>query len=183
MHSIGVDVGGTFTDIVAVDSADRLSILKVLSSTRDFSDAICSGIEQMVRAGEVVPSEVRRLVHASTVATNAVITGTGAKVGLITTEGFRDVLEIGRLRYPRLYDMDWDKPPPLAPRRLRQEVSERIDYQGQVVRPLEPASVEAAMDRLLAAGVESIAICLLNAYANSEHEQRIADYVRQRAPG
>ena len=183
MHSIGVDVGGTFTDIVAVDSAGRLSILKVLSSTRDFSDAICSGVEQMVRDGEVVPGEVRRFVHASTVATNAVITGTGAKVGLITTEGFRDVLEIGRLRYPRLYDMDWDKPPPLAPRRLRQEVSERIDHRGQVVRPLEPASVEAAIDRLLAAGVESIAICLLNAYANSEHEQRIADHVRQRAPG
>lgn len=183
MHSIGVDVGGTFTDIVAVDSAGRLSILKVLSSTRDFSDAICSGVEQMVRAGEVVPGEVRRFVHASTVATNAVITGTGAKVGLITTEGFRDVLEIGRLRYPRLYDMDWDKPPPLAPRRLRQEVSERIDHRGQVVRPLEPASVVAATDRLLAAGVESIAICLLNAYANPEHEQRIAEHVRLRAPG
>ncbi len=182
MHSIGVDVGGTFTDIVAVDSGGRLSILKVLSSTGDYSDAICTGLEKMVRAGEVVPSEVRRLVHATTVATNAVITGTGAKVGLITTEGFRDVLEIGRLRYPRLYDMEWDKPPPLVPRRLRQEVSERIDYQGQVVRPVEPASVEAATDKLLAACVDSIAICLLNAYANPEHEQRIADYIRQRAP-
>ena len=183
MHSIGVDVGGTFTDIVAVDSDGCLSILKVLSSTGDYSDAICTGLEQMVRAGKVVPSEVRRFVHASTVATNAVITGTGAKVGLITTEGFRDVLEIGRLRYPRLYDMEWDKPPPLAPRRLRQEVAERIDYRGQVVRPLEMASVESATDKLLAAGVDSIAICLLNAYANSEHEQRIADHIRERAPG
>ena len=183
MHSIGVDVGGTFTDLVAVDDAGRLSLLKVLSSTGDFSDAICEGVEQMVRAGEVVPGDVRRIVHASTVATNAVITGTGARVGLITTEGFRDVLEIGRLRYPRLYDMDWDKPPPLAPRRLRQEVSERIDYRGEVVRPLDPASVEAAVDKLLAAGVDSIAICLLNAYANSEHERQIADCVRQREPG
>ncbi|MGI9335984.1 MAG: hydantoinase/oxoprolinase N-terminal domain-containing protein, partial [Gammaproteobacteria bacterium] len=181
MQSVGVDVGGTFTDIATVDADGRLAILKVLSTSGDFSDAIVSGVEQMVRAGDVVPGEVRRLVHAATVATNTVITRTGAKVGLITTDGFRDVLEIGRLRYPRLYDMEWEKPPALVPRHLRCEVKERIDFQGQVVHALDPASVEAATEKLLDARVDSIAICLLNAYVNPEHEQRIAAHIRERA--
>ena len=182
MQSVGVDVGGTFTDIAAVDPSGRLSIVKALSTPDDYSDAILAGLAQMIEAGDVIPGEVRNLVHAATVATNTVITGTGAKVGLITTAGFRDVLEIGRLRYPRLYDMDWDKPPPLVPRHLRQEVSERIDFRGRVVRPLESASLAAAADKLLSNGITSIAICLLNAYANPEHEQRIAEYLLARAP-
>lgn len=182
MHSIGVDVGGTFTDIAAVDSGGDLTILKVLSSTGDYSDAIGSGIEQLVRTGAVDVADVRLLAHAATIATNTVITLTGARVGLITTEGFRDVLEIGRLRYPRLYDMNWSKPPILVPRRHRTEVRERIDHRGRIVTALDWPSVEAAVERLLAAEVESIAICLLNAYANPEHEQRIAEYVRERAP-
>ena len=182
MQSVGVDVGGTFTDIASVDSDGRLTILKVLSTNLDYSDAICTGLAQMVRAGDVIPSEVRHLVHAATVATNTVITGTGAKVGLITTDGFRDVLELGRLRYPRLYDMDWDKPPALVPRYLRREVTERINHRGEVVTALEMESVAAATHTLLASGVDSIAICLLNSYANPDHEQTIAEYIRQRAP-
>jgi N-methylhydantoinase A len=182
MQSVGVDVGGTFTDIASVGSDGRLVILKVLSTSGDYSEAICAGVEQMVRAGDVSPGDVRHLVHAATIATNTVITATGARVGLITTEGFRDVLEIGRLRYPRLYDMEWEKPPPLVPRHLRREVVERIDFRGQVVTALDQDSVAAAVDRLLAADVESIAICLINAYANPEHEQRIAEYIRANAP-
>ncbi len=182
MQSIGFDVGGTFTDIAAIDSAGRVSIHKILSTSNDYSDAICTGLEAMVGAGDVNSSDVRHLVHAATIATNTVVTGTGAKVGLITTEGFRDVLEIGRLRYPRLYDMEWEKPPTLVPRHLRREVVERIDFQGQVITALDLASVEAATARLLAAKVDSIAICLLNSYVNPEHEHRIAEHIRARAP-
>ena len=182
MQSVGFDVGGTFTDIAAIDSGGRVSIHKVLSTSSDYSDAICTGLETMVGAGDVNPSDVRHLVHAATIATNTVITGTGARVGLITTEGFRDVLEIGRLRYPRLYDMEWEKPPTLVPRHLRREVVERIDFQGRVITALDQASVEAATARLLAAKVDSIAICLLNSYVNPEHEHRIAEHIRARAP-
>lgn len=182
MQSIGVDVGGTFTDIAVVDSDGRLAIHKVLSTSTDYSDAICAGLEHLVGTQTVTPREVRHVAHAATVATNTVITRTGARVGLITTEGFRDVLEIGRLRYPRLYDMDWDKPVPLVPRHLRRTVVERIDYRGNVVTELDWASVEAAAGKLIGAEVESIAICLLNAYANPEHEQRIARYLAERAP-
>ena len=182
MQSVGFDVGGTFTDIAAIDSAGRVSIHKILSTSNDYSDAICTGLETMVGAGDVNPNDVRHLVHAATIATNTVVTGTGARVGLITTEGFRDVLEIGRLRYPRLYDMEWEKPPTLVPRHLRREVVERIDFQGQVITALDLASVEAATARLLAAKVDSIAICLLNSYVNPEHEHRIAEHIRARAP-
>ena len=182
MQSVGVDVGGTFTDIASVDSDGNLAILKVLSTDVDYSDAICAGLAEMVRAGDLKPNEVRHLVHAATVATNTVITGTGAKVGLITTAGFRDVLELGRLRYPRLYDMDWDKPPALVPRYLRLEVLERIDFRGGVVTALDMTTVAVATDKLLAAGVDSIAICLLNSYANAGHEQAIAAYISSRAP-
>ena len=183
MQKIGVDVGGTFTDIAVVDSAGRLAIHKVLSTSADYSDAICEGVAHLVDTGAITPAEVRHVAHAATVATNTVITRTGAKVGLITTEGFRDVLEIGRLRYPRLYDMDWDKPVPLVPRNLRRGVVERMDYRGNVVTPLDWPSVEAAVDKLLEAGIDSIAICLLNSYANPEHEQQIASYLKERAPG
>ena len=182
MQIVGVDVGGTFTDIAVVDAAGRLDIHKVLSTSFDYSDAICAGIEHLVSTKAVTPSEVRQVVHAATVATNTVITRTGAKVGLITTDGFRDVLEIGRLRYPRLYDMDWDKPRPLVPRHLRRGVVERIDFRGEIVTELDWPSVEAATEKLLGSGVDSIAICLLNAYANPAHEQRIASYLKERAP-
>ena len=119
MQSIGFDVGGTFTDIVAVGNNGRLAVRKILSTPVDYSDAICSGIAEMIKNGQVSTQDARHLVHGATVATNTVITRTGAKVGLITTEGFRDVLEIGRLRYPRLYDMAFEKPLPLVQRLIR----------------------------------------------------------------
>ena len=119
MQSIGFDVGGTFTDIVAVGNNGRLAVRKILSTPVDYSNAIYSGIAEMIKNGQVSTQDARHLVHGATVATNTVITRTGAKVGLITTEGFRDVLEIGRLRYPRLYDMAFEKPLPLVQRLIR----------------------------------------------------------------
>ena len=173
MQTVGVDVGGTFTDISVVDEDGKLSILKVLSTPNDFSEAICSGIEQEIQTGNLVQNQVSSVVHAATVATNAIITRTGSKVGLITTEGFRDILEIGRLRYPRLYDMEWEKPAPLVPRYLRREVKERVDYAGNVVTPVDKGSIAIAVQSLVDFGVDSIAIVLINSYANPVHEEII----------
>ena len=136
MHHIGFDVGGTFTDLVVADSVSGIHTLKVLSTPDDYSRGILDGIAQLQAAGALRPAGVDRMVHAFTVATNALLTRTGARVGLLTTQGFRDVLEIGRLRMPQLYNMDWDKPPPLVRRALRLEVRERLSATGEVLLPL-----------------------------------------------
>ena len=183
MHQIGFDVGGTFTDLVVADGRTGIHTLKVLSTPDDYSRAILAGVAQMAGSEVLRPAMVERMVHAFTVATNALLTRTGARVGLITTLGFRDVLEIGRLRMPQLYNMDWDKPVPLVRRSLRLEVRERMSAQGEVIEPLHEQDVAAAVDALLAAGVDSIAICLLHSYVNAAHERRVLELVGARAPG
>jgi N-methylhydantoinase A len=182
LETIGVDVGGTFTDIAVLRGGQRLAIVKVLSTPADYSDAIRDGIQSLIDPGVIRPESVQMVVHAATVATNSIITGSGAKVGLITTEGFRDVLEIGRLRMPRLYDMEWTKPTPLVPRFLRREVKERIDFRGHLVQTLDLHSARAALSALLDAGVDSIAVCLLHSYANPVHERAIGELIRTEAP-
>ncbi len=183
MQQIGIDVGGTFTDLVVSDGSRGVRTLKVLSTPEDYSRGILGGIDQLVSTRALAPAEVGRMVHAFTVATNALLTRTGARVGLITTRGFRDVLEIGRLRMPQLYDMGWDKPVPLVRRSLRLEVAERMSATGEVVEALDEASVIVAIDALLAAGVESIAVCLLHSYVNPAHERRVLEILERRAPG
>ncbi len=183
MQQIGIDVGGTFTDLVVSDGSRGVRTLKVLSTPEDYSRGILGGIDQLVSTRALAPAEVGRMVHAFTVATNALLTRTGARVGLITTRGFRDVLEIGRLRMPQLYDMGWDKPVPLVRRSLRLEVAERMSATGEVVEPLDETSVIVAIDALLAAGVESIAVCLLHSYVNPSHERRVLEILERRAPG
>ena len=183
MHHIGFDVGGTFTDLVVADGRTGIHTLKVLSTPDDYSRAILDGVAQMTGAGVLRPGEIDRMVHAFTVATNALLTRTGARVGLITTRGFRDVLEIGRLRMPQLYNMDWDKPVPLVRRSLRLEVRERMSALGEVIEPLHEEEVAAAVDTLLAEGVDSIAVCLLHSYVNAAHERRVVELVRAQAPG
>ena len=182
MHQIGFDVGGTFTDLVVADGRTGIHTLKVLSTPDDYSRGILDGVARMVGAEVLRPAEVDRMVHAFTVATNALLTRTGARVGLITTLGFRDVLEIGRLRMPQLYNMDWDKPVPLVRRSLRMEVRERMSALGEVIEPLHEEDVSAAVDALLADDVDSIAICLLHSYVNAAHERRVVELVRARAP-
>ncbi len=182
MHQIGFDVGGTFTDLVVADSKTGIRTLKVLSTPDDYSRGILSGVALLLGAGVLQPSSVDRMVHAFTVATNALLTRTGARVGLITTKGFRDVLEIGRLRMPQLYNMDWDKPVPLVRRSLRLEVRERMTAAGDVVEALHEDDVIEAIDKLLAGGVESIAVCLLHSYVNAAHERRVVELVRKCAP-
>src|SRR5689334_18087584 len=182
MHRIAIDVGGTFTDLVVSRADGSARTLKLLSTPDDFSRAIAQGLDRLLQDGAIDPNSVGSLVHAFTVATNALLTGNGARVALISTRGFRDVLEIARLRMPQLYNMDWDKPKPLVPRRLRFEVEERMGGDGAVVRPLDPDSVIAALEKMRSQDVDSVAICLLHSYANPVHEREVMELVRRHAP-
>ncbi|MGH7265796.1 MAG: hydantoinase/oxoprolinase N-terminal domain-containing protein, partial [Candidatus Rokuibacteriota bacterium] len=197
---VGVDIGGTFTDIVFLDADGRVEVKKVPSSVENYARAIVEGMRELLgdpdraqirmivdhvhdlmTAADVAGRDVVEIVHGTTVGANAILELRGAKTGLITTKGFRDVLEIRRLRMPRLYDLRWEKPQPLVERYLRMEVDERVDARGAVLRPLDRADVERALDRLLAEGIEVLAVCLINAYANPAHEALIRDVVRRRA--
>jgi N-methylhydantoinase A len=130
----------------------------------------------------LAPTEVSEVMHGTTVATNAILEGKGAKTGLITTKGFRDVLEIRRMRMNRLYDIYWEKPAPLVPRRLRREVAERVDYRGEVLQTLDVDAARREVEWLVAEGVASIAVCFLHAYANPDHEQQVEQFLRDIAP-
>ncbi|MCY7417182.1 MAG: hydantoinase/oxoprolinase family protein, partial [Chloroflexi bacterium] len=181
-YRLGIDVGGTFTDLVLVTPDGRALTRKVLSATDDYATAIVAGTLDLLAAAGATADQLGEVLHGPTVATNAILERRGAPTGLITTEGFRDVLEIGRLRLARLYDLDFERPAPLVPRRWRQTVSERLDHRGEERIPLDIASVHAALDRLLGEGVRSIAVSLIHAYADGAHEQAVAAIVRERAP-
>jgi N-methylhydantoinase A len=167
---IGVDTGGTFTDIVAVREGE-VRRTKVPSTPPNFENGVLQSIEQIgLRADQVA-----LLAHGTTVTTNAVITKSGARTGLITTAGFRDVLELRRHNRLELYDILWDPPAPLVPRQLRVEVEERINYSGEIVIPLDEKSLMRAIDRLRDYNIESLAVCLLHSYQNPIHEELIRD--------
>jgi N-methylhydantoinase A len=182
-YRLGVDVGGTFTDLVLVAPDGRALTRKVLSTSANYAEAIISGTTALLADAGLLPAVVGDVIHGTTVATNAILERRGARTGLITTAGFRDLLEIGRLRLARLYDLDFERPAPLVPRRLRLEVVERMSHVGEVITALDPSSVEMAIDRLAGEGIESVAVCLLHAYANPAHEQAVGAIVRERAPG
>ncbi len=182
-YRLGVDVGGTFTDLVLVGPDGVARTRKVLSSSGNYAEAIIAGARDLLADTGAGAADVAEIIHGTTVATNAILERRGAATGLITTEGFRDLLEIGRLRLARLYDMSFERPTPLVRRRWRTEVRERMNHRGEIRTPLDPATVHAALDRLLAEGVESIAVCLLHAWANGEHERAVGAIVRERAPG
>src|SRR3954469_24970623 len=166
---MATDVGGTFTDIVWVDD-DTGDVLADKSPTtpRD----VVQGVLEATRKTRVPAIEIGQFVHGSTVATNALIVTGGGKTGLITTRGFRDSLEIRRIDRPddHTYNIFWKKPAPLIPRALRFEVTERLRFTGEVITPVSRPEVETAVRELRAAGVETIAICLLHSYANPAHE-------------
>ena len=182
LFRVGVDIGGTFTDIVFLDASGRLHTKKVSSSVDDYARAIIDGLREVFRDTGVTGADIVEVLHGTTVASNAVLELKGARTGLLTTKGFRDVLEIRRLRMPRLYDLTWEKPVPLVERYLRQEVTERIDAQGEVQTALDAAEVEQALTRLRREGVEALAVCLINSYANPVHEEQIKAIVSRRAP-
>ena len=174
---IGIDTGGTFTDVVAVLDGE-VRTAKVSSTPPRFDDGVLAGIE----AVGVDVDRILLLAHGTTVTTNAVITKTGARTGLITTAGFRDVLELRRHNSADLYDILWDPPEPLVPRERRLEVAERVDYAGSVVTGLDEEQVAAALERLEVEEIEALAVCFLHAYANPSHERRVRELVRARRP-
>ena len=176
---IGIDIGGTFTDLVAITEDGRVSTHKTASTPHDYGEGIIEGIEALLSRE---PGFVSDVLHATTVGSNTVLEGTGARTALITTRGFRDILEIRDLRMPVLYDQRWTKPLALVERRLRLEVTEKLRPDGSISVPLDPASVAAAIDRLREERVESVAICLLHSYANPAHEREVAEAVRAALP-
>lgn len=180
---IGVDVGGTFTDFVLVDEhRDMIFTGKQLTTPTNPSKAICEGVERIARESGVEMSALDGIVHGTTLVTNAVIERNGAKVGLITSKGFRDVLEVGHeMRYD-LYDLFLEKPEPLVPRNLRHTVSERIGSRGEVLVELNEDELKAASDELVAQGVDAIAVCFINSYINSDHEKRAGEIILSNHP-
>ena len=180
---IAVDIGGTFTDIVLLADDGTVRTKKVSSTVDNYARAIAEGLSEAFAEASIKGASVAELLHATTVGSNAILELAGAKTGLLTTRGFRDVLEIRTLRMPRLYDLAWQKPPPLVERALRLEVTERVDARGEIVTPIVEKEVEAALDRLLAEGVEAIAVSFLHAYANPAHEEAAKRIIERRAPG
>ena len=175
---IGVDVGGTFTDVILQRADGSATIRKLLSTPPNYDVAVVEAV-----AGLRDGAHVAGVVHGTTVATNAVLERRGALTALVTTAGFRDVLELRRLRIPRMYEPFWRKPDPIVPRRLRLEVSERMGADGTVIRPLDDDETRAVAAQLRDASVESVAVCLLHSYLYPQHEERLGALLRQELPG
>lgn len=182
-YRIGFDVGGTFTDFSSIDdTSGRVDYFKVPSTPDDPSRAIGMGLEGLMEKLGIQGADVSHLGHGTTVATNMAIERRGALTGLITTRGFRDVLEIGRQTRPHLYNYRVRRPDPLIPRHLRLEVGERIMADGSILRPLNEDEVREAADQLRAARVEAVVVCFLHSYRNAEHEKRARELLRERLP-
>ncbi len=183
-YALGIDIGGTFTDLVVYDHERGRQInRKVLTTHDDPSHAVAHGVAALLGDGGVDPAHVARVVHATTLFTNALIERTGAPTGLITTAGFADTLEIGRERKYELYDINIERPAPLVPRDLRLEVAERVGADGSVREALDEKALAACAEKLVGAGVTSLAVVFLHAYANPRHEVRAAALVEACFPG
>src|SRR3712207_1840495 len=174
---LGVDVGGTFTDLVAL-SEGGATTSKVPSTPQDQS----VGVMNAIGSSDLEAGALAALAHGMTVATNALLERRGARTALVTTEGFRDVLEIARQNRPSLYDLTQDRPPTLIPRELRFTVEERMGPEGEIT-PLDEASLEAAVSAIREAEVEAVAVCLLFAFMHPEHERRVGEALREALDG
>jgi N-methylhydantoinase A len=182
---IGVDTGGTFTDVCALDEhTGRLHVRKVSSTPDDPGRAIVTGVSQLLdEIGGRDLGEVTYFAHGTTVGTNALLTGRGARTGLLTTAGFRDLLELGRGRRPSLYDLQADKPAPLVPRDLRLEAGERVRHDGRVERALDPEQIRALARQLREQGVEAVAVCFLYSFVDPGHERTAERILAEELPG
>ncbi|OWT71543.1 MULTISPECIES: hydantoinase B/oxoprolinase family protein [unclassified Achromobacter] len=182
--AIGIDIGGTFTDLVAQDhdSGGQYS-LKVLTTHADPTRAVIDGVGRLMQSSAIAPADVKRVVHATTLFTNALIERRGARTGMLLTRGFMDIIEMGNERKYDLYDLQLDRAVPLAPRDLRGEVGGRLDATGAELEALDLDTALETVDRLVDAGIESLAICLLHAYLNDDHERRLADAIARKHPG
>ena len=179
---IGVDVGGTFTDVVVTSRSGDIYTYKLPSTPQDFSEGVIEGIREIIESHGVEPADTRDAVHGSTVATNAILERKGALTGLLTTAGFADILELRRLRVPKLYDVTWQKPEPLVERSRRLEVIERVGVDGEVVTALDLDDARRKVEALIELGVESIAVSLIHSYANTSHETAIGEMLAREHP-
>lgn len=180
---VGVDVGGTFTDLCAVErTTGRVALHKVSSTPANPAAAIIEGIDGIAALAGFAPSDIDAVAHGTTVATNALIQRRGARVAMVTTRNFRDLVEIGRQIRPKMYDMKADYPMPLAPRELRFEVDERVGPAGEVITALDMASVDAVIARLREEQVGAVAVAFLFAYLNPNHERAVRDRIRAALP-
>ncbi|MBL8670870.1 MAG: hydantoinase/oxoprolinase family protein, partial [Alphaproteobacteria bacterium] len=186
MFRLGIDVGGTFTDLVAVDDAGRVTLAKSPSTPKDQSIGVIDGLAELARrlnldlAGLLAQTE--RIVHGTTAATNALLERKGAKVGLLTTEGHRDILEMREGLKDDRYNLRLPAPEPLVPRNRRLGVKERLRPDGRVEVKLDKASLDRAVKRLKADGVEAVAVCYLHAYRDAKHERATRDAVAKALP-
>lgn len=182
-YRIGIDTGGTFTDVALIhEQAGTLAITKVPSTPDNPARAVMDGVAAILAREKIHARDIQLFLHGTTVATNVLLEKKGAKTALITTEGFRDVLEIGRQTRPKLYDFRAQRPQPLVPRSRRLEVAERIAHTGEVLRPLDAQSVEVALEQIASADVDAVAVCLLNSYANAEHERQLRKRLQAKFP-
>ena len=166
-YRIGFDIGGTFTDFILLDSLrSEIRLHKCLTTPHDPSVGALQGLAELLHAASLDLADIADVVHGTTLVTNALIERSGARLGLITTRGFRDILEMGTEQRYDIYDLFLQFPDPLVPRRHRLEVAERMDRDGNVLTPLDPAEVRAVAQRLVADGIEAIAVCFLHAYRN-----------------
>jgi N-methylhydantoinase A len=180
---IGIDAGGTFTDVVGFDpSTGALHVLKQPSTPAAPAQAILDGIRNLLAATNKRGDAVQRVHHGTTIATNALLQKRLARTGMVTTAGFRDVLDIARQRRPHLFDLGVPKPDPIAPRALRIEIAERVDERGNVIRALEDNDVRVAIASLRESACEAVAICFLHAYANPAHERRVKEHIEREWP-
>jgi N-methylhydantoinase A/oxoprolinase/acetone carboxylase beta subunit len=181
---IGVDIGGTFTDIVALDREGRLTLTKVPSTPKDLLEGIGAAVQRVLTLAGAAPGAVERFIHGTTVATNAILEQKGAVTAVLATAGFEDVLELGRQKRARMYDLEMDVETPtfLAPRRRRVGIRERLDARGHVLVPLDEDQVRATVATLRAQGVQALAVCYLFSFVNSAHERRTRELCREVAP-
>ncbi len=181
-YRLGADIGGTFTDVVLLNPEGGYQVKKVSSTPIDYATGILNGATQLFAEHDVNGTSIQEIIHGTTVASNTVLENKGVKTALLTTRGFRDVLELRRLRVPHLYSLFYEPPSPLVPRRLRLEIDERIGAQGEIVRPLDEVSIFKAIERIREEGASSVAICLLHSYRNGDHERQVGEIVRRELP-
>ena len=181
---IGIDIGGTFTDVALVEEGTgRIGIAKVLTTPHDFGEGVIDGIRRGLAEDAIDPADVALLSHATTVVTNALLENKGARAGFVATRGFRDILELRRSSRPDLYDLFQDGPSVLVPRRYRFEITERIGAQGEIVTPLDETELPALIDAIRTAGLETVAVSFLFSFLNDTHERRVGAALRAALPG
>src|SRR5436309_8661897 len=182
MIRVGIDIGGTFTDLVAADEKHGLWKIKVLTTPTDPSIGALGAVRRLLEKEGVDPRLVRVVTHATTLGSNALLTGNIPKTALVTTSGFRDVLEIGRQNRPELYNLQVERLPPLVPRRYRFEVQERITYDGRILEPLDTSQAVRVARRIRELGIGTVAVCFLHSYANPRHEKKLGEIFKREHP-